>query len=338
MLILAELWGWQSDSQEAPEIRFTLDGTDPRSPEALLYEGVVTVGETMHLKARARAPTEWSALSEAYFVVRDAIPLRITEILYHPASSPELPFDEEEFEFLEVLNVGSEPVPLASIRLEGGIAYDFTGSAVPELLPGEYLLVVKNLQAFHARYGESGFLIAGQYEGRLSNDGDQVILKGPLGETLLQVRYRDDWQPSTDGEGYSLTIADPAGPAEDWPLPESWKASRAQGGSPGAPDDGNTALGGWQRPGDSNGDGKLDLSDGLSILLRLFAGASQPLPCESGDSAAAGNRAVLDLNSDQLFDVSDAIYLLHHLFRGGPSPAAGSRCGRIPGCRDSCIP
>jgi hypothetical protein len=338
MLILAELWGWQSDSQEAPEIRFTLDGIDPRSPEALLYEGVVTVGETMHLKARARAPTEWSALSEAYFVVRDAIPLRITEILYHPASSPELPFDEEEFEFLEILNVGNAPVPLASIRLEGGIAYDFTGSAVPELLPGEYLLVVKNLQAFHARYGESGFLIAGQYEGRLSNDGDQVILKGPLGETLLEVRYRDDWQPSTDGEGYSLTIADPAGPAEDWPLPESWKASRAQGGSPGAPDDGNTALGGWQRPGDSNGDGKLDLSDGLSILLRLFAGASQPLPCESGDSAAAGNRAVLDLNSDQLFDVSDAIYLLHHLFRGGPSPAAGSRCGRIPGCRDSCIP
>jgi len=167
MLILPELWGWRSDTQQGPEIRFTLDGSDPKSPGALLYQGTLTVEDTVHLKARARGTTEWSALSETYFVVRDAIPLRLTEILYHPASSPELPYDEEDFEFLEFLNIGSEPVTLDGLRLEGGIDFDFTNSAVPELLPGEYLLVVKSLEAFHARYGESGFLIAGQYGRRL---------------------------------------------------------------------------------------------------------------------------------------------------------------------------
>ena len=116
------------------------------------------------------------------------------------------------------------------------------------------------------------------------------------------------------------------------------QASRTAGGSPGGPDDGNTELGGWQRPGDSNGDGKLDLADGFSMLLRLFAGAPQALPCEDGVLNGPGNRTVLDLNSDQRFDVADAIYLLQHLFRGGPPPAGGSRCARVPGCRDACIP
>src|SRR6185295_663653 len=141
---------------------YTTDGSDPKSPDALSYDSEIPLDDSVHLKARAWNGTEWSALSEATFVARDVIPLRITEIMYHPAPSPDLLFDEEDFEFVELYNPGRDSVPLEGIRLQGGIGFDFSASDVKELFPGEYLLVVKSLEAFRARYGD-GLLIAGEY-------------------------------------------------------------------------------------------------------------------------------------------------------------------------------
>jgi hypothetical protein len=61
--------------------------------------------------------------------------------------------------------------------------------------------------------------------------------------------------------------------------------------------------------GDSNGDSKLDLSDPVRLLARLFLG-SAPLSCE--DAA--------DANDDGHLDIADGIYALGHLFVGGPPP------------------
>jgi hypothetical protein len=69
--------------------------------------------------------------------------------------------------------------------------------------------------------------------------------------------------------------------------------------------------------GNANRDAVVDLSDGIAILLYLFAGGSS-LACED-----AG-----DVNDDGTLGITDAIALLDFLFRGGqrpqpPFPTAG---------------
>ena len=63
------------------------------------------------------------------------------------------------------------------------------------------------------------------------------------------------------------------------------------------------------RRGDANDDGKVDMSDAISVLGWLFLGAAEP-----------GCVAIANVNPDQVADLSDAIYLLSHLFLGGPRP------------------
>jgi hypothetical protein len=70
----------------------------------------------------------------------------------------------------------------------------------------------------------------------------------------------------------------------------------------------------WAR-GDGNSDGRIDLADGVAILLHLFQGG-----------AAECFRA-METNSDAQVDLADAVFLLSHLFLGGPAPAAP-----FPGC------
>ena len=73
--------------------------------------------------------------------------------------------------------------------------------------------------------------------------------------------------------------------------------------------------------GDSNADGKLDLSDAVATLNYLFIGGAQPTCLDASDA-----------NDDEKVDISDGIYTLGFLFLGGdpiPSPTAlcYQRCG-----------
>ena len=72
------------------------------------------------------------------------------------------------------------------------------------------------------------------------------------------------------------------------------------------------------RRGDTNGDGNVDLSDGIATLTYLFAGTNRP-GCE--DAADANDTGTIDL--------SDAVYTFQYLFVGGaPPPAPGPwECG-----------
>ena len=65
-----------------------------------------------------------------------------------------------------------------------GVYFNFTGSAVTSLAPGQIVLVVHNQSAFTARYG-SGFNIAGQYTGALNNGGETLRLEDAVGEKIL---------------------------------------------------------------------------------------------------------------------------------------------------------
>ncbi len=76
------------------------------------------------------------------------------------------------------------------MHFTNGVEFNFTGSAVTNLLPGQTVLIVKNLAAFTARYG-SGFTIAGQYAGALNNAGENLRLDDAVGEKVLDFSYNN---------------------------------------------------------------------------------------------------------------------------------------------------
>ncbi len=73
--------------------------------------------------------------------------------------------------------------------------------------------------------------------------------------------------------------------------------------------------------GDTNNDGKVDISDAAYLLSFLFNGGAKPSCYEVGD-----------INDDTAQDISDAIFLLHFLFIGDSQlPAPYPVCDFDPG-------
>ncbi|MBN1442731.1 MAG: CotH kinase family protein, partial [Planctomycetes bacterium] len=321
----------------------TLDGSDPRlaggglSPIAQQYTAPIAVDANSRLVARARiSTTNWSAPAAATFVT-ETPRLVISEMMYHPFDPlPSSPFDAEDFEFVELVNTSAGTLDLSGFRFTAGIEFVFSPDEPFLLERGEYAIIVSNLEAFSTRYDPTGIRIAGQYAGLLNNAGDQIRLEGPLGEPIHDFTYSDLWYPATDGDGDSLNIYDPWDSLSLWESEESWAPSSVVGGTPGREDPGLSSVGGRQRPSDSNQDGAVDLSDAISLLIRLFTDGSLALPCEGMSLQEGGNLLLLDASGDASVDVSDAIYLLNYLFLDGPPPSLGSDCIRIEGCPSAC--
>ena len=145
---------------------------------------IALVGDTL-LKLRSYDGRNWSALTEAQFLEdepKTPVPgdLLITEIHYNPQGS-------DEFEFIEIMNAGSQTSDLSSLRMEGGIEFLFQQGA--RLAPGEFLVVVENLDSFAERYQDSdslyyasNIMIAGEWSGRLDDAGERIELKDSDGE------------------------------------------------------------------------------------------------------------------------------------------------------------
>jgi hypothetical protein len=295
----------------------------------------VKIGGTYRVRVRMKDNTSrWSHWSlpiefttgEPLVMFSPQAALRITEIMYHPPEG-------SDYEFIELQNVGAETLDLSEVSFTRGIEFRFAEGDVPTLAPGEFVLVVKDRLAFSGLYDTSSLQVAGEFSGNLENAGEAVTLTYGRNAAILDFSYSDDWQPLTDGYGWSLVAADPLAPADAWGTPAGWKESAYAGGSPGAAD-GSTPPAGRQRPGDSNQDASLDISDAVSLLLRLFLSPGAP-PCD-GLLGEGGNVLLLDVNGDGAVDLSDAVYLLGYLFRSGPSPVRGARCILIPGCPDAC--
>jgi hypothetical protein len=94
-------------------------------------------------------------------------------------------------------------------------------------------------------------------------------------------------------------------------------------------------------PGDANGDGSLDVSDALRVLLFLFEGFA--LPCGDGDLHEIGNLRLIDWQPDGALDLSDAVAMLGYLFLGGTAhslapPGATPACPLILHCPNRCGP
>ncbi|MBN1818400.1 MAG: lamin tail domain-containing protein [Sedimentisphaerales bacterium] len=197
--------------------------------------------KSSRVKSRVLSETgEWSALNEATYgigPVKES--LRISEILYHPAGDP-------NNEFIEVTNIGSETINIHWVSFTKGITFTFPDT---ELDPGDYVVAVGDIEKFQALYG-TGIAIAGQYEGRLDDAGERIVLVDAVGAVIHDFDYKDSWYELTDGEGFSLTLINPNNEnLETWQQSESWRPSAFVGGSPGAADSmsGSTRI---PNPGD----------------------------------------------------------------------------------------
>jgi hypothetical protein len=230
-------------SAPAGTIYYTLDGPDPRATDGSVvaaaqpYTTPKLIVRNSIVRARAYSGGQWSALTEARLVLDDPLPLRITEVMYHPAApSPASLFTDDDFEFLELKNVGDEEINLTGARFSEGIDFAFDDGEVTTLGAGEYVLVVKNRAAFESRYG-AGRPIAGEYGGLLNNGGDDVRLIDDFGQTIQLFSYDDLWAPVTDGAGFSLVMRDERTIPSSLPAVGQWEsyiaASLFGGGSPG---------------------------------------------------------------------------------------------------------
>jgi hypothetical protein len=96
------------------------------------------------------------------------------------------------------------------------------------------------------------------------------------------------------------------------------------------------SSGGGQRPGDASQNGRLEITDAIWILRRLFLEEDRPLPCGAGGLDAPENRVVYDVDDDGRVVLTDAIDLLRFLFASGVAPALGLECRPVLGCADAC--
>ncbi|HAB17604.1 MAG TPA: CotH kinase family protein [Verrucomicrobiota bacterium] len=255
-------------------IYYTTDGSDPRAsgggiaPSARAYLGPLALTQSARVVARVRSGSKWSPPVSASYAV--TIPtLQITELMYHPAPGiGSDAFDNEEFEFVELRNVGPDAVELAGVNFSQAIQFTFPANA-GDLLPNESVIVARNTNAFSLRYGDVA-RVAGQYSGKLDNAGERVVLTGGYGEPIEDFGYQDDWEPMTDGRGYSLTRSGPLG---------GWKSSAVVNGTPGRDDVPAVDLTTLQV--DSTGPGG-------EMHIRFAAAAGQSYSLQSNTSLADG--------------------------------------------------
>jgi hypothetical protein len=227
-------------------IYYTTDGTDPRTawtstssggsavswsgsvaPGALTYGGPVSLGTSRTIKARVRETSTglWSALTEAPFQVAElSIPIRITEVMYNPVGG-------DAYEFIELQNVGSDTVDVGLMSFEG---INFTFLRNTTLAAGARLVLASNVSPSQWATRYPGVTPAGYFGGALSNSSELIRLLDSAGNVVTSFRYAEGgpWPTAADGTGRSLELVDFNG---DPSLGTSWRASVANNGTPGGP-------------------------------------------------------------------------------------------------------
>ena len=222
----------------AVPVYYTTNGTDPAlttgviSSAATLYTGAMNVSANTTIEARTYINGTWSGLATSiYQFARPTI--AITELNYDPAKPPLTATDQQndDYEFIELMNYGSQTTNLNGISFTNGITYTF-GSVT--LAPGQVGVLVHNTAAFQSRYG-TAIDILGDYESTgqsFSNSGETVTLADPLGNVLTTFLYSPTWYASTHGSGSSLEVINPAS-LPNLNLASSWQASTVTNGTPG---------------------------------------------------------------------------------------------------------
>jgi hypothetical protein len=142
-------------------------------------------------------------------------PIVINEIMYNP------PTGNQNEEYIELHNITGTPFTLFRVdkltpwKFTDGIDYTFSDSPPVTIPANGYLMVVKDLTAFIARYGSMppGVQVLDGYIGRLSNAGERLQIAMPgdidgLGTRhyirIDRVTYSDGFHPEDVPGGVDL--------------------------------------------------------------------------------------------------------------------------------------
>jgi hypothetical protein len=161
----------------------------------------------------------------------------INEIMFHPSS------ERTDEEYIELLNTGAVPINLTGWRLNRGVSFTFPNVT---LAAGARLVVAANTASFSAKY-PSVANVVGDWQGVLSNTGEDIELENAAGQRVDLVEYADEgdwavrirspffpegwtWADDADGGGSSMELVNPLLPND---AGQNWAASITPQGTPG---------------------------------------------------------------------------------------------------------
>ena len=168
---------------------------------------------------------------------------------------------------------------MSGVYFNDGISFSFANNTF--LDSGGRLVLVRNIAAFTERYGPgAASAIAGEYSGRLSNDGERVTLSRTGTGELQNFVYNDQapWPMLADGHGYSMILVDAINnPAHA--VPTNWLANAMMGGSPGASDSAlMTTYAAWRSENNIVDDSSDDDGDQISAFGEYGFGSDPTRP------------------------------------------------------------
>lgn len=265
------------ESAAAGTIYYTLDGTDPRigtganpsmvAPGALEYLVPITVTGNTTVSTRLLLNGEWSALASAAFHTGIAMPsdqnLVVSQIHYHPISSSDPDDRTQNYEFMELMNIGNQTLDLGALLLRGDVNFEFDTNTF--LAPGERAQLVSNALFFNERYSNRPVRVLGEFSGNLSNSGGHLRLISSSNTSIRDFTFDDSspWLELADGAGFSLTLILPDS-NPDHSDPANWRHSLSVHASPGESDAAR-----FIGIPDADGDG-----DGLPAIVEYALGSS----------------------------------------------------------------
>jgi hypothetical protein len=272
---------------------YTQDGSDPRgsnnmpSATAAAYSTPITLNSSRVMKSRLynSGTGNWSPLTTSTFIV-NAVPASssnvvVSEIHYNPAApsvaEATAGYGDNDFEYIELLNVSGLNVDLSNCEFTAGVTFDF-GYSDPSILtmaPGGRVVVVANRSAFLLRYGNNPAVkIAGEFAGSLNNSGEQIVLRGANASIIADFAYGtgEPWPVAADGAGFSLVLNNPAA-GIGYDNPTSWRSSATINGTPGLV---NSASFAGLPNGDTDGDGLKDFFEYATGSSQTNAASRNP--------------------------------------------------------------
>ncbi|MBN2269689.1 MAG: lamin tail domain-containing protein, partial [Sedimentisphaerales bacterium] len=140
----------------------------------------------------------------------------INEIHYDPDVKTEL------IEYIELYNRSAFDVNIGGWYFDSGVSYKFPAGVI--LGSGEYVVVAQTPEQVASKFGVSSNILFGPWVGKLSNEGEDIVLRDSDGERVDEVEYKlgFPWPTVGGAPGYSIELVNPA---QDNDLGGSWRPS-----------------------------------------------------------------------------------------------------------------